>query len=124
MGIKMLVDRSQLNTEALNNGQRDYFKIYRDGIVTNVLNPKVSLFFIAFLPQFIDPSADNTMLPFLTLGLTFVTTGTIWCLMLASFASAIFTGLKNNRKTSNFINKICGLTLIGLGLKVALLKRG
>jgi threonine/homoserine/homoserine lactone efflux protein len=123
MGIKMLIDRSQLNTNPLSDEHRDYFKIHRDGIITNVLNPKVSLFFIAFLPQFIDPLASSTVLPFLTLGLTFVTTGTIWCLTLATFASSIFTGLKNNRRASFYINKICGLTLIGLGLKVALTKR-
>jgi RhtB (resistance to homoserine/threonine) family protein len=123
MGIKMLLDRSQLSTDTLDNDQKNYFKIYRDGIVTNVLNPKVSLFFIAFLPQFIDPSANNTVLPFLILGLTFITTGTIWCLTLATFSSAIFAGLKSNKTMSGYINKICGLTLIGLGVKVALTKR-
>ena len=122
MGITMLMVRSQLITDSPKNGS-DYVTIYRDGIVTNVLNPKVSLFFLAFLPQFIDPSATNTVLPFLLLGFTFVTTGTIWCLTLATFSSAIFAGLKNNRIMSTYINRICGLTLIGLGVKVALTKR-
>ena len=122
VGITMLMVRSQLITDSPKNGS-DYVTIYRDGIVTNVLNPKVSLFFLAFLPQFIDPSATNTVLPFLLLGFTFVTTGTIWCLTLATFSSAIFAGLKNNRIMSTYINRICGLTLIGLGVKVALTKR-
>ena len=115
MGIKMLMVRSQLIMDSTKN-ENDYVTIYRDGIVTNVLNPKVSLFFLAFLPQFIDPSATNTVLPFLLLGFTFVTTGTIWCLTLATFSSAIFAGLKNNRMMSTYINRICGLTLIGLGV--------
>ncbi len=121
MGYKMLVDSSKLAmNQAVMSENIDYWKIYRDGIITNVLNPKVALFFIAFLPQFIDPNLKNTTIPFLALGTTFVTTGTIWCLILAFFASAFFTKLKNNPKIANYINKICGFALIGLGIKVAL----
>ena len=124
MGFKMLTDNSLLNTEskAFDNSV-DYQKIYRDAIITNVLNPKVALFFISFLPQFIDTSSKNTVLPFLTLGVTFVITGTIWCFMLAIFASAIFGKLKNNKNVSTYINKICGLAFVGLGIKVALTDR-
>lgn len=123
VGIKMVLDRSQFAADTSKNDESNYLTIFRDGIVTNVLNPKVSLFFLAFLPQFIDPAATNTVMPFLLLGFTFVTTGTIWCLTLATFASAIFAGLKNNKKMSTVINRICGLTLIGLGIKVALTKK-
>lgn len=124
IGFKMLTDKSQLNTDSsIRNQPSGYFKIYRDAIITNVLNPKVALFFIAFLPQFIEPAFKNTVLPFLTLGITFIATGTIWCLLLATFASAIFTTLKDNRKISVLINKICGITLIGLGIKVSLTER-
>ncbi|MEJ7677155.1 MAG: LysE family translocator [Segetibacter sp.] len=124
IGLKLLTDKSQLNTD-LTTGNKlvNYFKIYCDAIITNVLNPKVALFFIAFLPQFIDPSSKNTVLPFLTLGITFITTGTIWCLILATFASAIFAKLRDNKKVSICINKICGIALIGLGIKVSLINR-
>ena len=124
IGFKMLTDKSQLNTDtSTENISPNYLKIYRDGIFTNVLNPKVALFFIAFLPQFIDPTIKNAVLPFITLGITFITTGTIWCLVLAIFASSIFARLKNNKKVSTYINKICGMALIGLGIKVALTDR-
>jgi RhtB (resistance to homoserine/threonine) family protein len=120
IGYKMLTDRSQLNTNvSIKNGQANYVKIYRDAIITNVLNPKVALFFIAFLPQFIDASVKNTVLPFLLLSFTFITTGMIWCLLLATFAAGIFSRLKNNTAVSNYINKICGLALVALGIKVA-----
>ena len=124
IGFKMLTDKRQLNT-GLTTGHTsvNYFKIYRTGIFTNVLNPKVALFFIAFLPQFIDPTFKNTILPFITLGLTFITTGTTWCLILATFASSIFARLKNNKNVSAYINKICGMALIGLGIKIALTDR-
>ncbi len=124
IGYKMLTDKTELKTnDPLQQKKTDYWKIYRDGILTNILNPKVALFFIAFLPQFIDPNLKNTVLPFLTLGTTFITTGTIWCLILATFASGIFNKLKTNRKFSAYINKLCGLAMIVLGIKVALTNR-
>jgi RhtB (resistance to homoserine/threonine) family protein len=124
IGFKMLTDKTSLNTEGVTDKSTiNYFKIYRDGVITNVLNPKVALFFIAFLPQFIDPSLKNTILPFLTLGISFTITGAIWCTILALFASTIFSKLKGNTRISTYINKFCGMALIGLGLKVALTER-
>lgn len=124
IGIRMLVDRKTIETgETGVHHSVNYWKIYRDAIVTNVLNPKVALFFIAFLPQFIDPGNQQAVFPFLILGMTFIITGTAWCLVLALFASAISARLKTSRKMAMGINKICGLTLIGLGIKVALIGR-
>lgn len=121
IGYKMLTDRSQLNTDtSLAEKKINQKKIYRDGVITNVLNPKVALFFIAFLPQFIDTASGNTVFSFLVLGITFTITGTIWCLVLANLASAISNKLKNNKRLSWYINKACGAVLIGLGIKVAL----
>ncbi|TRX36965.1 LysE family translocator [Flavobacterium sp. ZT3R18] len=121
IGYKMLTDKTQLNTDAsFSQKSIDLKKIYRDGVITNVLNPKVALFFISFLPQFIDPSLKNTIVPFITLGITFTITGTIWCLILANFSSVIFSKLKHNKTLSNYVNKTCGAVLIGLGIKVAL----
>jgi RhtB (resistance to homoserine/threonine) family protein len=124
LGIKMLTDKKPLNTGEISTGNSiNYLTIYRDAIVTNVLNPKVALFFIAFLPQFIDPAMKHSVIPFLVLGTTFIITGTAWCLVLALFASAIFARLRSNNKLPGGINKVCGLTLIALGIKVALTGR-
>ncbi len=121
MGYQMLRSKSQFNdTTSLENKSTNYNKIYRDGIITNVLNPKVALFFIAFLPQFINPNLKDTILPFITLGMTFITTGLIWYLILVTFSSTISAKLKKNNKTETIINRICGITLIGLGIKIAL----
>lgn len=124
IGFKMLIDKSQLKTDGIVvDNAVNYWKIYKEAIVTNILNPKVALFFIAFLPQFIEPTVSNTVLPFLILGLTFITTGTIWCLVLAIFASAIFSKLRTNKKAAFYLTKVCGLAMIGLGIKVAFTER-
>jgi len=124
VGYKMITNRSKIDggISAVTN-KIDLLKIYRDAVVTNVLNPKVAMFFIAFLPQFIDPSYHNSIIPFLLLGITFTTTGTAWCLVLASFSSLIFSKLRNYPNFSTWLNKICGAVLIGLGIKVALTSR-
>ncbi|MBT1696674.1 LysE family translocator [Fulvivirgaceae bacterium PWU4] len=123
IGYKMITEKASLHTDVIPTHAVDYTTIYRDGVITNVLNPKVALFFMAFLPQFIDPAMENTILPFLMLGATFTTTGTIWCLILATFSAAIFSKLKTNRRAAGYINKICGMALVALGIKVALTDR-
>jgi RhtB (resistance to homoserine/threonine) family protein len=121
IGYQMLTDKKSLNTDtSFSEKSINLNKIYRDGVITNVLNPKVALFFISFLPQFIDSHVSNTVLPFIKLGVTFTITGTIWCLILANFAAFIFSKLKHNKTLSTYINKTCGAVLVGLGIKVAL----
>lgn len=94
--------------------------IYRQGFLTNLLNPKVALFYVSFMPQFIHPAYEAKALPFLLLGATFITTGTIWCMGLAFFSSR-FTELLRRKQRLNFILRICsGMVFIGLGIKLLL----
>jgi RhtB (resistance to homoserine/threonine) family protein len=124
IGFKMITDRSRLDTTISTSTPKiNLLKIYRDAVLTNVLNPKVAMFFIAFLPQFIDPHYQNSIIPFMLLGITFTITGTIWCLILANFSSFLFSKLRNNQKFSSYLNKVCGAVLIGLGIKIALTSR-
>jgi len=121
IGYKMFTDKAHFNSDAIISKKSiKIVKIYQDAVITNVFNPKVALFFIAFLPQFIDPDVKNTIVPFFLLGITFTVTGTLWCIVLASFASILSSKLRNNKKLSFYINKVCGAVLIGLGIKVAL----
>src|SRR5438552_896785 len=67
----------------------DTWTAFRQGMLTNVLNPKVALFFLALMPQFIEPDSPTKVAAFLLLGLTFLTTGTACCLVLALGASRV-----------------------------------
>ena len=122
LGIKMLLDRKkQLNLPS-NFRRRTSTAAFRQGILTNVLNPKVALFFVAFLPQFIDPASNMKVASFLALGFTFVATGTIWCLILAWFASAFSERLRKNGTISQWLNRTAGAFFVFLGLRLATAK--
>lgn len=121
IGVRMILSKSSVIKLEQPEDEK-YKKIYLQAVLTNVLNPKVALFFISFLPQFIDPSFSNHYLSFIILGLTFTATGTLWCLLLVLFASVISEALIKNRRTGNYLNKACGFILVGLGIKVALTK--
>ena len=101
----------------------NYRQVYVSGIVTNVLNPKVALFFLAFLPQFIDPAYPYTMLSFILLGSTFIITGTCWCLLLAVYSAKFSSLLQERSQATNLMGKLTGLLFIGLGVKLAFMER-
>ena len=92
---------------------------FRQGILTNALNPKVALFFLAFLPQFIDPASTAKVPAFIALGLTFVTTGTIWCLILAWFAASFSARLRANQTIAQWLNRAVGSLFVFLGARLA-----
>jgi RhtB (resistance to homoserine/threonine) family protein len=121
LGIKMLVDKNNLfENKQTAFDYKSLWKIYRQGVFTNVLNPKVALFFLSFLPQFINPEHVTGPVPFLLLGFTFMTTGTLWCLFLAWSASLITNTLRKNDRISKFLQKASGVVFIGLGLNILL----
>ncbi len=119
LGIKMLIERRQRLDLASDFQRSTTLIVFRQGILTNVLNPKVALFFLAFLPQFIDPASNTKTAAFITLGLTFVTTGTIWCLILALFASAFSNCLRGNQTVTQWLNRSVGALFVFLGLRLA-----
>ncbi len=87
-----------------------------------MLNPKVALFFMAFLPQFVDPAADSRILSFLFLGGVFIFNGTLWCLVLVWGASAMSRRLRSNRSTGILLKRAAGAMFVGLGARLAFTK--
>jgi threonine/homoserine/homoserine lactone efflux protein len=92
---------------------------YRQGVITNVLNPKVALFFLAFLPQFVDPASPRRTAAFLVLGLVFVASGTAWCVVLVWFAATLSRRVRERPAAGRWLNRVSGGVFIGLGVKVA-----
>ena len=99
----------------------DVQRIFRQGALTNILNPKVavSVFFMAFIPQFISADSPNKGLTFLFLGFVFITTGTIWCLLIALFSSILSRRIRRNTSISRYLLRMNGALLTALGLKLA-----
>ena len=100
----------------------DLGKIFRQGVITNVLNPKVALFFLSFLPQFVSAQTELVFLPFLVLGLVFFTTGSLWCLVLVYGAAGLSAHFRRRSSTGGVLKKLTGLLFVGLGIRLAFSK--
>lgn len=98
-------------------------RIYAQGILTNVLNPKVALFFLAFVPQFIDANAPHKAAAFLILGAIFNINGMLWCHALALFTAQARARLKLNPAVAQWLNRATGGLFVWLGVKLALAKQ-
>lgn len=117
------VHKAAANNGVSNNGISNkhalsHWQIYKQGVFTNVFNPKIALFFLAFFPQFIDASYANGVLSFLILGLTFATTSLLWCASLALLAAMFSAQLREKPAIEMMLNKVSGIVFIGLGIKL------
>lgn len=96
--------------------------IFIQGFLTNVLNPKVALFFLALLPQFIESDAPSKALAFLFLGVVFNVNGTLWNLLVAWIAARFSMGFRRTRLAAWF-NRCVGCFFVYLGIRIALAKQ-
>ena len=93
--------------------------IFWQGFLTNALNPKVALFFLAFLPQFIAPNAENKSIALLFLGLLFNFNGTLWNLFVAWASSSIASQLRRSGVVTKWLNRTIGALFLYFGAKLA-----
>lgn len=98
-------------------------RIFRDGFVVNVLNPKTAIFFLAFLPQFVDPARGPLHWQILVLGFTFMALGILSDGMFALLAGAAGDFLRRNRRFLRFQRWFAGASFVGLGITAALAGR-
>ena len=97
-----------------------YRKIFFQGFLTNVLNPKVALFFLAFVPQFIHTDSTSKPLAFIVLGCIFNFNGMLWCNGLAVFTAFASARLKVKPLVALWLNRVTGGLFLALGLRLAL----
>lgn len=97
--------------------------IFWQGFLTNVLNPKVALFFLAFVPQFIEPTVLHKALAFVFLGTIFNFTGTLWCLFLA-WATARIGSHCVGSAAAKWLERSVGAMFVYFGVRLAFAKQG
>jgi threonine/homoserine/homoserine lactone efflux protein len=93
-------------------------RIFIQGAITNVLNPKVALFFLAFLPQFTDTAKGSLGRQVLVLGLLFNLSGTIVNVAVGWFASALTSRARESSGTALWLQRFTGALFVGLGLRL------
>ncbi|OBP15110.1 lysine transporter LysE [Rheinheimera sp. SA_1] len=124
IGVQMLRSRpasTNMAETSINNATKEPFgKIFRQGLLTNVLNPKVALFFLAFLPQFVAPDAPSKAEAFLFLGAIFNFNGMLWCLFLAWSSAVASQKVQASARVKLWLNRMIGGLFITLGVKLAL----
>jgi threonine/homoserine/homoserine lactone efflux protein len=138
MGVGMLRQRAQRAAETATALEGDpavaaetgpaakpirYREIFRQGFLTNVLNPKVALFFLAFVPQFIAAEAPSKPLAFIVLGVIFDFNGMLWCHALALFTAFATSRLRLGAAVARWLNRTLGAVFVALGVKLALASR-
>ena len=125
MGIGMLRSRAA----AIDAGvpatpkRARYREIFAQGFLTNVLNPKVALFFLAFVPQFIAPDAPSKPLAFVALGAIFDFNGMLWCHALALSTAFASRRLQVGAGVGRWLNRTMGALFVALGVRLALASR-
>jgi len=118
VGVSLLIARPaiQQRTSALRVVKLR--TVFLQGFLTNVLNPKVALFFLAFLPQFVDPGTPNKALTFLFLGFVFNFNGTLWNLFVAWSAARVASSLNGSGHFALWLNRTVGALFVYLGLRL------
>lgn len=121
LGIKMLAQKTDLSSQQLKTESLGV--IFRQGAITNMLNPKVAIFFLAFLPQFVDARRGNVVLQILLLGLIFNVGGTLVNLAVAYAGGTLGELLRRNQSIARLQRRFTGLIFVGLGLRLAWQRR-
>jgi threonine/homoserine/homoserine lactone efflux protein len=123
LGIKTLLSRNHFSLPPAKLQQQSRSAFYQ-GIITEILNPKTALFFLAFIPQFVNPSGGSAFTQFLILGLITASLNLLVDIGVSWFAGPIGQRLKTNRRLQSGQRVASGCTLISLGAYVAVAEQG
>lgn len=119
LGVKALLSKEEFAPSADEPTARLRSFFFR-GLTMNLLNPKVAVFFLAFLPQFANPATGGAALQLLALGLTFALLSVVVFSAIALFSGILGDRLSNNPRYANTLQWLTGCVLVGLGLRLTL----
>jgi threonine/homoserine/homoserine lactone efflux protein len=119
LGVRKLLSREEA-IEGVTTKPESLARIYWQGLVVNLLNPKTALFFFAFLPQFVDPQKGNVTVQTLMLGAIFVGMAIVTDSLYALLASSLADRLRGSRHFQRGQRYFAGLVYVGLGITTAL----
>ena len=118
LGLWTLLSR-KAETEVALGGERRLRRVFAQGVIVNVLNPKTALFFLAFLPQFVDPHRGGAALQIALLGLTFAALGMVTDSIWAIAAGTAGDVLRRSRRFALVQRYVSGTVFVGLGVVTA-----
>ena len=124
IGVRRILSRAEAPAEQAHRPRRSVGRLYRDGVVVNLLNPKTALFFLAFLPQFVDPSRGAVAFQIAFLGLLFALMGLTSDGLYAIAAGTAGRWVKRNSHYLRWERFVTGGVFIGLGVTAALAGNG
>ena len=122
LGLKAMKNKSDV-TFNKRKSKASVRTIFVQGVLSNVLNPKIALFFLAFLPQFVDPGHGSASAQMVCLGLTFALCGIVFLVLLGYFSGRMGAWFSSKQKFAQKIRWFTGSILIALGLRLAFMER-
>jgi threonine/homoserine/homoserine lactone efflux protein len=120
LGVRALLSKEALATPEEGSTTVRLWSFFLRGLTMNLLNPKVAVFFLAFLPQFASPAADGAALRLVVLGLIFALLSLVVFSAIALFSGLLGDRLSRNPRFVNILRWLTGCVLVGLGLRLAL----
>ena len=122
LGIKAWLDKNTFTLQTAAPIARSS-TLFWQGVLSNVLNPKIAIFFLAFLPQFVDQGSAQITLQMVILGLTFAGFGLCFLLVVGYSSGSIGKWLTYRPQYAQFFQRLAGGILIGLGIRLALTEK-
>jgi threonine/homoserine/homoserine lactone efflux protein len=122
LGIKAWQDTSTFSLQT-STSRLSFRRVFWQGVLSNVLNPKIAIFFLAFLPQFVDKGSNRVTLQMVTLGLTFACFGLCFLLVIGYSSGTIGGWITRRPQYAQLLQRFAGGILIGLGIRLALTER-
>jgi len=125
LGVRMLLSKDAHHALSAGNSlpSANLSRIFLQGVITNVLNPKVAMFFVAFLPQFVNAARGPVVFQIAVLGLIFDAGGTLVNVGVAFFAGHIGNRLRQSARAASLQRWFTGSIFIGLGIRLGLASR-